>query len=235
MSPTELWLPVGAAAFYLYDSALLLWQNELVYTRSGSAWLIDGGSEFRVGARRLFVPQPLLPHRPHFLVRWSAASPDGDLADGVVPTELLGTLRPIGIINLLQVGLLCTLPILLWTIGAGFAVLLLFALYYSLTLVALAHAFRRRRVLHLSTRGAWLQALDVLACAPFAANLTRRLAMQHGLPGDPLLFGQRQFAPQARQKMQEIVTMRVREEIGSPGIPAAREQQLRAVLERLGG
>ena len=53
MTQVELWLPIGAAAFYLYDSALLMWQNELVYLCAGRHWRASGGSEIRLGSRRL--------------------------------------------------------------------------------------------------------------------------------------------------------------------------------------
>lgn len=234
MSPTELWLPIGAAAFYLYDAALLLWQNELVFTRAGANWRVSGGTEFRIGARRVFLPQPLLAHRPHFLVRWSTTDPQAGQADGEVPDELLRALRPIGALNLLQVVLLCALPAVLWTAGAGIGVLLLFGLFYLLTVVALLHAFRSRAALGLSARGFWLQALDVLACAPFAANFARRLALQHGLRGEPLRFASRHFDAPAQTQLRQLVAARVREEMANPDTPATREQELLAVLARLG-
>ncbi len=230
MSPTELWLPVGAAAFYLYDAALLLWQNELIYTRTGKGWKVDGGSQLRIGARRLFVPQLLLPHRPQFLVRWS----DADARAGAAPAldELWRALRPIGALNVLQLVLLCALPVALWT-GAISTALLIFALFYLLTAAALVCAFRRRAVLKLSVRSFWLQALDALACAPFAINLTRRLAMQHGLAGEPLGFASTHFGEAALTQTRELVAARIREEHAHPDAEALRERQLAAMLARL--
>ncbi len=234
MSPVEFWLPVGAAAFYLYDAALLLWQNELVYTRNGSSWLVDGGSQIRLGARRLFLPNPLLPQRPQFLVRWSGNDPRATEADAEVPQALLNALRPIGVLNLAQLALLFALPIALWVDGAGIAALAVFTLFYVLSIVALVCMFRRRAALGLSARQCWMQALDAIACAPFAVNLTRRIALLHGLTGEPLRFAARHFDAPTLTQARELVAARVHEELADPDATAQREQKLATVLARLG-
>jgi len=234
MSPVEFWLPIGAAAFYLYDAALLLWQNELVYTRTGSSWLVDGGSQIRLGARRLFLPNPLLPQRPQFLVRWSGSDPRAGEADAEIPIGLLRALRPIGTLNLAQVALLIALPIALWVDGAGIAALAVFALFYVLSIVALVLMFRRRAALGLSLRQCWMQALDAIACAPFAANLTRRIALLHGFAGEPLRFAARHFDAPTLAQARELVAARIHEELADPDATAQREQKLAAVLARLG-
>jgi hypothetical protein len=231
MTPVELWLPVGAVAFYLYDAALMLWQNELVYTRTRKGWLVDGGSSLRLGGRRLFLPQPLLPHRPQFLVRWSSG--DTRDAQAPVPVEVLRTLRPIGVLNLIQVALLVALPLALWTDGAGLAALLVFALFYVVTAVALVLMFRRRAALGLTRRAGWMLALDAIACAPFAINLTRKLAMQAGIAGEPLRFGTSHFDAATLADAREIVAARVHEQHADPDAAALRDRELAAVMSRL--
>lgn len=231
MTLVELWLPLGAVAFYLYDAILMLWQNELVYTRTRKGWRVDGGSPLRIGGRRLFLPQPLLPHRPQFLVRWSS----GDTRDAraAVPAELLRALRPIGVLNLIHVLLLVALPVALWTDGAGLAALLVFALFYGVTVVALVLMFRRRGALGLSRRAGWMLALDAIACAPFAINLTRKLAMQAGLAGEPLRFGHAHFDAATLAHARELVTARVQEQHADPDAAALRDRELAAVMSRL--
>jgi hypothetical protein len=233
MSPVEFWLPLGAAAFYLYDAALLLWQNELVYTR-GQHWLVDGGSQIRLGARRLFLPNPLLPQRPQFLVRWSGNDPRASDADAQVPQALLEALRPIGLLNLAQLALLIALPIALWIDGAGIAALAVFALFYLLSSVAVVLMFRRRAALGLSLRQCWMQTLDAIACAPFAVNLTRRIALLHGLAGEPLRFAARHFDAPTLAQARELIAARIHEELADPDATAQREQKLATVLARLG-
>ncbi len=234
MSPTEFWLPIGAVAFYLYDAALLLWQNELVYTRAGSSWLVDGGSQVRLGARRLFLPNPLLPQRPQFLVRWSGSDPRAAEADAQVPEALLRALRPIGALNFVQLVLLIALPVALWLDGAGIAALAVFALFYVLSIVALVFMFRRRALLGLSLRQCWMQALDAIACAPFAVNITRRIALLHGVAGEPLRFAARHFDAPMLAQTRELVAARIHEELADPDATAQREQKLATVLARLG-
>jgi hypothetical protein len=228
MTPTELWLPIGAAAFYLYDSCCLLWQNELVYTR-GNRWRVHGGSELRIAARRVFLPNPLLPWRPQFLVRWSVDDPR--TAAGDEPAALMQALRPVGVINQLQLVLLLALPLVAWTLGAGLLLLALFALFYVFSLVALALLWWRRGPAGLQARAFWLLALDALACAPFAVNLVRKVSMRHGIAGDPLRFAARQLDPAARDTTRQIIAARLKEEHADAGELA--DEALRTLQSRL--
>lgn len=231
MTAAEFWLPVGAVALYLYDSALLLWQNELVFQHTSRGWKVLGGSDLRLSGRRVFLPHPLLPQRPQFQVCWSKGDTAARGAD--LPVELLRALRPIGWLNLLQVVLLIALPVVLWGIGTGFVALGVFGLFYLASFVALGLAWRRRRPLALGTGNFWLLALDALACAPFAANLTRKLAMRHGLAGDPLRFAARHFDDAALAQTRRLVEARVREEYADPDAVSRGAEVLDLVLPRL--
>lgn len=231
MTPTELWLPIGAAAFYLQDSCCLLWQNELMLTRGRGRWLVQGGSEFRLAGRRLLLPNPLLPMRPQFLVQWNLVETRPAIADAVDP--LLRALRPVGAINQLQLALLLLLPVLAWTAGAGLAMLILFALFYLLTLIALAVVWRRRAAFGLQTRAFWWLALDVLACAPFAVNLTRKLSQRHGIDGDPLAFAARHVDAANRAAARQIIAARLEEEQAASGTSSERDQNIARLMSRL--
>jgi hypothetical protein len=230
MTPTELWLPIGAAAFYLYDSACLLWQNELMLTHARSRWLVDGGTALRLAGRRLFLPNPLLPLRPQFQVRWGLDETRAVAVDG--PQQLLRALRAVGLLNQLQLLLLLALPVVAWTLGAGLVMLALFALFYLLTLAALGVAWRRRSACGLATRAFWMLALDALACAPFAVNLTRKISMRHGIAGDPLQFVARQLDAAGREATGRIIAARLQEEQAMRGEPAD-EERTRRLLSRL--
>ncbi|MEO8313537.1 MAG: hypothetical protein ABI645_01970 [Pseudomonadota bacterium] len=230
MTPTELWLPIGAAAFYLYDSTGLLWQNELMFTHGRGRWLVDGGTGLRLAGRRVFLPNPLLPMRPQFQVQWNVNETRSAEPDSHLP--LLQALRPIGVINQLQLLLLLALPLVSWTLGAGVALLALFALFYVATLAALTIAWRRRGPCRIQTRAFWLLVLDALACAPFAVNLTRKISMRHGIAGDPLLFAARNLDPIARAKLRQLVAARVQEE-HADAESADRERRITLLLSRL--
>jgi hypothetical protein len=233
MTQVELWLPIGAAAFYLYDSALLLWQNELVYVRAGERWQVSGGSEIRLGSRRLYLPNPLTPHRPHFLVRWSAADPRAGHGAGADLQDPCTALKPIGMVNVVQLVLLAALPVALYSLGAGLAALGVFGLFYLATLLALVIVFVRRARFALSTRAFWALAFDVLACAPFAVNMTRKIALRHGLAGEPLRYAATHFDASALAHTREVVAARIREEHATPEALERQQQTLQTIMSRL--
>jgi hypothetical protein len=137
---------------------------------------------------------------------------DGRAAAGVEHVALLQALRPVGVINQLQLALLLALPLVAWTQGAGIVLLAMFALFYLFTFAALTLAWRRRKPLALQTGAFWLLVLDAVACAPFAVNLTRKISLRHGIAGDPLCFAARHLDPDARQTVRQIIAARLREE-----------------------
>src|SRR5262249_35155737 len=66
----EVVLPLGAIAFYLYDSAMLLYGNELVFLKRGGRWRATGGLEGYIGSRRLCLPALFRPWVLLFRVLW---------------------------------------------------------------------------------------------------------------------------------------------------------------------
>jgi len=231
MTPVELWLPVGAIGFYLYDSLQPLWQNEMLYIRAAKHWRIVADSPLRGGGRRLVLPSPLLPHRAQFRVAWSLA--DRRSTATAELDSLFAALRPLGVICQLLLWLLLLLPPVCWLLGAGVALLAQFALYYLLLIVALVLVFRRRDALGLPTRAFWSLAFDVLACAPFAVNLVRKLTLRHGLQGDPVDFAAREFDAGTREKLTGLIGRRLEEDAAGEPVSPQRQQQIASWLARL--
>lgn len=209
MTPTELWLPLGAIAFHLYDATQALWHNEMLFERAGARWLIRADSSVRRWGRRLLLPNVFTPQRPLFRVAWSMTDTrpgaDADLE------PLCRALRPIGVICQLLLLMLLALWPLCWILGAGLTVLALFAAYYLLVIMALVLVFRRRAAFGLSTRACWALTFDVLACAPFAVNLVRRVSLHHGIAGDPVEFAARHFDSGERARFATLVRSRLTE------------------------
>lgn len=223
MTPTELWLPLGAIAFHLYDATLALWQNEVLFERAGERWRVLADSPVRRWGRRLVLPNPFTPQRPLFRMAWSVD--DTRPASEVDLAPLTRALRPLGFIcQLLGLMLLALWP-LCWLLGAGLAVLALFAGYYLLVIVALVLVWRRRGVLALPARAFWSLAFDVLACAPFAINLVRRLSLRHGLAGSPVAFAAARFDAGPRAQLAAIIRARLDE--SRAGEPASRDEDAR--------
>jgi hypothetical protein len=232
MTPVEFWLPIGAIAFYLYDCTQLLWHNELLFVRAGSRWRAEGPSDISWLGRRLYLPNPLLPQRPGFKVHWNLN--DTRAAAAPVPAEFLRALRPIGFVTMLLCGLLLLLPLISWMLGAGLVMLLLFAAYYGLILLALAFMLARRKILQLPGSACASLAFDALACAPFAINLVRKIALRRGMEGDPVAFAGTQFAPAERDALRTLLARKLEE--AAAGAPPAAEQrtQIAVLIGKLG-
>lgn len=198
----ELLLPLGALAFYLYDCAQSLHGNELLLAHGGGRWRILPRTSLAFAGRELAFIDPLRPHQATYRVAWADADPRGLRED---PDRLasferqLAPLRPL--VLALLVLLLVALPSASIGFGAGAVLLLVFATYYLLVLGALAWLFGRRAVLGLGGRAFGSLAFDVLACAPFAVNLLRRVTLARGLAGDPLAFADVAFDPASRESL----------------------------------
>lgn len=195
MTPSfELLLPLGALAFYLYDCAHLLYGNELLLAHRGGRWTVMRRTGLALFGRELVFGAPLAPQATLYRVRWSEHDARRQVEDPAALARFeagLAPLRPL--VTALLLILLLALPATSIGFGAGLALLGVFALYYSLVVVALLLLARRRDALGMARREYWAVAFDVLACAPFAVNLLHRLSLQHGLAGDPLAFARANF------------------------------------------
>ena len=63
-------------------------------------------------------------------------------------------------------------------LGAGLALLAVFAAYYAAVVALLVITSRRRVALGLGTKAYWAIALDCILCPPFAVNLVRKITLQ---------------------------------------------------------
>jgi hypothetical protein len=181
-------LPLGAIAFYLYDSVLLLHDNEMLFVRRRRDWhAVDGGDLVLLG-KRVCMPAPLMPWAPVLRAWWlTRAEAVRATEDAGLPAQYLRALQPLQIAcTLLLVLLLVALPAA--SIGFGSATMMLgvFLAYYVTLIAAVLVLFARRQRLGLDARACWGVTLDVVACAPFGVNLVRRLTLRQRLSGDAL-------------------------------------------------
>jgi len=221
MLPFEVALPVGAIAFYVYDCGMLLFDNELLLVAQTGRWRVTGGGRTVIFGKRICVPAPLAPWALVFRTYWSENDKRDDLPVAWPPPSLVLALRPVMLIcGALLLLLLVVLPVVSLRFGTGLALLGVFGLYYILMLGALVIVYVRRRLLGLDRKSFWLLAIDVLACAPFAINLVRKITLRQATPVRPLDFGKSHLDARHQEQLAAMVMSRVdemlaREECGS--------------------
>lgn len=233
MPSMQVLLPIGALAFYVVDSSMLLDDDEVVLVRMRQGWQIHDGWGLTLRNRRPWIPNPLRPDRITIRQRWSVADMETGVADGEILDKLDRHLLPVKfIVAWLLVLLLSALPVASVVFGAGAFLLGVFAATYISVVTAVVIVYSKRQVLGLTPRGFWLLALDVFACPPFAINLVRKLSVRYGLPCGLVTFATSQREESLRVRTTSIVkdrlTLRLAlEEPGSTGHEALRQALVR--------
>lgn len=233
MPAIELLLPLGAVAFYLWDSLQLLYQDELVVERD-ARWHVSSGSDLLLGGRRPYLPNPFLPHRLLFVIDWTRAR----AGDAAVRRAALGTLErtlaPVrGVVLVLAALLFLVLPPVSWFYGAGAALLFVFAAVYLFILVGLAFVYARRAALGLALRPLLGLALESLACAPFALNLVRKISLMHSSQLDVDLLLAEPSEPDFRRRLSSVVRQRADGTLRLEEPDSPRRRQIEAIRARL--
>jgi hypothetical protein len=233
----EILLPGVALACYLFDSSLLLYSDELLYGRRREDWRHEVASSVVILGRQLWLPNPLFPERPLFRIHWTPTDPRPEGEDLEALGVFLRALRPLALPVQGMLWLLIGLPIELWCFGARIGLLALFATFYLLIGMSLGYIYCQRGSLGLSRRGFLSLSLDVLACAPFAVNLVRKLCLRRSLSGNPILFARRAFSAAAFARLiDELCSQLEREqhleEAGTPRWSELEQQgrELRRLL-----
>lgn len=196
----EALLVAGIVAFYVHDSALLLYHDEFVFERAGGRWRASpGGSQW--SGRFLYLPNPLAPWRRLLRAAWSAPAAADANADGALEQSMVA-LRPLQAgVAVLGALLLVGVPLLLWRYPDPLALLVLVAAIYAVALMLVAIAWSRRACFGLDARrAAWL-AVECVACPPHAINLVRKLSLRQPVPGGARAFARRNLAPPAMEAL----------------------------------
>jgi hypothetical protein len=229
---TESLLALALVAFYVQDSALLLYADELVVTLAGRRWQLSLGNT-ELGGRYLFVPNPLLPGRVLFRAAWleggerrDAASP-GELQVFIAHTRVLG----VGC-TALGVLLLVALPLALLQYPNTELLLALLVSAYAAIAFLLGYMVHFREALQLSRKEVASLVLDSLLCPPHAINLVRKLGLARGLDRDPLLFAKAELAKDEQALLRRALEGRLDlygQADGASGIdgPAVRDNRQR--------
>jgi hypothetical protein len=212
MPSFEVLLPLGAVGLYLFDSTLLLYSNELLFARRSGTWSFATSSSLLLAGRRVCFLNPFMPALPQFRVRWSEADSRQEHESREELDAFLAALEPLRYVVIALWVLLLALPVELLLLGTGIELLVLMAAFYVVILAALGYIYIRRRELHVSGKSFLALSFDCLACAPFAINLVRKLALRRPLAGNPIDFARRTFDPASFSALIHAVSQRVSDE-----------------------
>jgi len=233
MPTFELLLPLGAFAFYLYDCGALLYDDELLLLHDGRRWRAEAGSGQFLFRRRACLPGLLQPWQAIYRAQWRD-SPRPEPAAAALPTAgecvppLPGLIALRVLCTLMLVLMLPVLPLVSLAYGAGWAMLGVFAAYYALIAAALAYIATRRRRWRVSGRAYVALALDALACAPFAANLVRRVSATQPLAHDGVECARVLCGPDERRALLDALRARLDDRAAAQGGDGAAVARLRA-------
>jgi hypothetical protein len=209
-------LVLGIVGFYLFDSAMLLYVNELVIVEKNGKWVFGRPeSGWQMLGKNLYVPNPLTPDYPLFRACWVVSPATNEHQEDIeILQQYLSELNPLRYMTFsLFVLLLIALPVVLLGFGTGLALLLLLGVIYCTISVMLAMIYRQREKLGLSGKVFAKLAFDSFACAPFALNLVRKITLRRSLVGDPIYFAHQVLNADAFAQLVQALCHRVDEEI----------------------
>ena len=226
----ELLIGPAIAVLYLKDGLLMLEGDEAVLVRGWrGCWRAGfGPREWRLRGRAPWLCHPFKPQQPVLRLRWdtaaSAAAPASASAPAGVPADLLVLGPWVGVIWLL---LFVGLPIAFYA-HLGLAVLLaVLAELYAAIAIALILVYRRRDALGLTRRTFGVLAFEVLACAPYAANLVRRLSLSRRVDEDFVAASDRLLKGPALAAMRAESARRIDYELEALDADSPRARALR--------
>jgi hypothetical protein len=191
----ELLLVMGVVGFYLFDSAMLLYTNELIFSEINGKWFFSSPeAHAQILKKYLYLPNPLTPDKPIFRVFWSVSEPNERQQDKETLQNFLLTLKPSRHMTYcLFLLLFIVLPVVVFVFGSGLELLLLIVAIYLTISAMLIQVYRQRKMLELTGKTIVKLAFDSLMCAPFALNLLRKITLHRSLTGDPIDFAHQTF------------------------------------------
>ena len=227
-------LLVGPAlvALYLKDCFLLLGRDEAVLVRGWRGrWRAGFGLlDWRLRRREPYLCHPFKPWEAVLRLRWdAAAAPRSPVA---APADMPKSPRLGPWVSLIWLMLFVALPTAFYgQLGLHTILAVLGALYLAIVL-SLGLVWRRRAALGLSGSAFGVLAFEVLACAPYAANLVRRLSLHRPVDEDLLTAATRLLDAPALAFVHAQCLARIDDELDWAAEDSLRAQALRAARPR---
>ena len=228
-------LLVGPAlvALYLKDCFLLLGRDEAVLVRGWRGrWRAGFGLlDWRLRRREPYLCHPFKPWEPVLRLRWDAA-PAGPGAAPAVPAAAPPGLDLGPWVGIAWLLLFVALPAAFYgQLGLPAILAVLGALYLCIA-VSLVLAWRHRAALGLNAADFGVLAFEVLACAPYAANLVRRLSLHRRVDEDLLAAATRLLDAPALALVHAQCLARIDDELDWTDEDSPRSRALRAARPR---
>jgi len=231
----EVLLVLGVIGFYVFDSAMLLYVNEMVFVETSGRWtFVCSGWRWQLKGKNLWLPNPFTPDYPVFRLCWSVLDQSERQEDMDAFRNFVNALMPLRyMVFVLLLLLIIGLPLVLFQFGTGLRLLLLVVAIYLIIAVMLIQIYRRRDVFELSGSAFAKLAFDSLACAPFAINMVRKITLHRSIVGDPIGFAQKAFGTDTFARLVNVLCSRVDDELELEDQESSRRNELQAYRNRL--
>jgi hypothetical protein len=211
--PFEALLILGVLGFYLYDSAILLFSNQLVFIKSYGKWSVSFPSgRWRLMGKLLFFPNPFTPFNLVFLAAWTTKD-SASKSESKNVSKLLVAIPYLRIsVMVLMFLLIIALPIVIFKLGIGTSSLVILSLIYLTIINMLCYAYIKKEDLGLSNKAFAELAFEALICPPFALNLIRNISLRHLLCKNPVKFSAEELENEDFKKFIGVLVEKLTEE-----------------------
>ena len=232
----ETLLVFGVLGFYLYDSSMLLYINEVVLSRGRRLWQFGcPGNNWLLLGRRLYIPNPLTPDVAIFRLYWTESNQKRQ-NDEESLTAFQAAIVPLQYLMMtLFIFFFVSLPLVLFLYGSGQQLLWMFGIIYVNILLILIFVFRNMGILGISNREYFVLSFESLACAPFSLNILRKITLHRSLKTDPIEFAQKMFDNETFNALVNIVSEKINEQLDFVDIDSPRYFSLKLYKTKIDG
>ena len=228
------WLLAGVVGMYVYDAALLLFHNEVVFfERRDGSWSFSAGSEFELAGRHVYIPALLAPHRAVLRLRWSSLQ----AMSGPTPLRGLRAWR-IGVaasaLPVMVVAMVfAALPVVL--LGSVLALLGWMIVLYAAIVYAVLRVWRLRKVTGIGGKEFTGIASDALLCAPYSLDLVRKQGLRGADRFDLVSTAHRLLDASERARLADTIRARLQRQMDIEETGSERYAQLTTYLQHIEG
>jgi len=228
------WLLAGVVGMYVYDAALLLFHNEVVFfERPDGSWSFSAGSEFELAGRHVYIPALLAPHRAVLRLRWSSLQ----AMSGPTPLRGLRAWR-IGVaasaLPVMVVAMVfAALPVVL--LGSVLALLGWMIVLYAAIVYAVLRVWRLRKVTGIGGKEFTGIASDALLCAPYSLDLVRKQGLRGADRFDLVSTAHRLLDASERARLADTIRARLQRQMDIEETGSERYAQLTTYLQHIEG